>query len=195
MLPHHLTPTGIAAAEEIAKTLQRAPTSIWSSPVPRARETAAILSSHLGIPFQVDDALREYDVGRFEGTDDPNGWEEYRAVLDAWRRGETEASVGGGESLEDIRARFVPFITQLIEGAHEDDVVVLVSHGGLYRVALPLVLANVDLNYALSRPFGHLENVVAEVDSGLLVCRTWCGVALHPATGAEDHHHPRQAGA
>jgi probable phosphoglycerate mutase len=174
-LPHHLTAAGIAAAEEMAMGLARTPTAIWSSPVLRARETAAIFSKQTGVPYRVADGLREYDVGRFEGTDDPAGWHEYSSVLAAWRLGDTTAAVGGGESLDEIKFRFVPFIEDLIETAHEDDFVVLVSHGGLYRAALPFVLANVGLEYTLSRPFGHMESVLTETDSGVLVCRTWCG--------------------
>ena len=62
--PFPLTPKGRQQAETLAEKLKGNPfCTMFSSPVLRARETAEILSAALGIPYQVTEALREYDCG------------------------------------------------------------------------------------------------------------------------------------
>src|SRR6185295_3701231 len=89
-------------------------THLYSSPVLRARQTAEILSARLGCRVNLTHSLREFDVGRFEGTSDPQGWAEYREVVAAWATGDTQRRIDQGESMDDIRLRFVPFLRELL---------------------------------------------------------------------------------
>lgn len=58
----HLAPAGRAQAEALAAWLVGEPLdAVWSSPMRRARETAAPLADRLDLPVRVDERLAEYD--------------------------------------------------------------------------------------------------------------------------------------
>ncbi len=72
---------------------------VWSSPLARARETAALAVPHLD--SQVCDAFIEVDYGELEG-------QPLRVVsADQWRRFEADhdVAIGGGESLASVDQR------------------------------------------------------------------------------------------
>lgn len=173
---HPLTETGAGQARALAERLRdEGITDLYSSPVLRARQTAEILSARLACPSQVTHSLREFDVGRFEGTSDPEGWREYADVVRAWAAGDVQRRVDHGESMEDMRLRFVPFVGELLDRGQPEDRVVLVSHGGLYRAMLPLVLSNVSSGFALANVLENTACVIGEVRDGELACVDWCG--------------------
>src|SRR5215510_3594254 len=62
-----LTERGRNQAQALAEKMKDIPiTAIFSSPILRARETAEILSQAFDLPYQVTEALREYDCGILE---------------------------------------------------------------------------------------------------------------------------------
>jgi broad specificity phosphatase PhoE len=171
-----LTAAGVAQAKALAERLDgEGVTRLFTSPVLRARQTSEILSERLGCPVHVTHSLREFDVGRFEGTSDADGWREYDEVVAAWAAGDAHRRIDHGESLDDIRLRFVPFIAELVAGGESGDRVVLVGHGGLYRAMLPLVMANVSARFAMANVLENTACVMAEAGDGELVCVEWCG--------------------
>jgi alpha-ribazole phosphatase len=171
---HPLTDRGIQQAEVLAGNLRGIPfTKIYSSPLFRARQTAQILSDSLGIPFEISDALREYDCGLLEGRADPAAWAIYWQVNNTWLDGDWDVRIRGGESFTDMQARFVPFIESLIAVNPGD--VLIISHGGLYRLMLPLVLGNIDHEWANDHPIENTASVLAETRGNELICINWCG--------------------
>ena len=150
---------------------------IYSSPLLRAKQTAEILSHRFGVPFEIEDALREYDCGILEGKSDPASWALYSDVLDDWAlRGNWDRRIEGGESFLDIKARFVPFIDRLLDAYGALDVnILLVAHGGIYHVMLPLVLENVTFENSLSRPLGNTAFALAQAREDRLHCLEWSG--------------------
>ena len=183
-LRHGLTKVGRAQATILARALQPAPVAgLYTSPLLRAVQTAEIVAEVLGLNYAITDALREYDCGVWEGRSDDAGWEEYERVLAAWiEKGDWEARMEGGESFDDMRMRFVPFVERLVE-QHGDSPTGfgLIGHGGLYRCMLPLVLENVDHAFALKHSIGHTGLVVAEHQGGRLICTSWDGDCLGTA--------------
>lgn len=178
---HGLTALGREQATQTAAALADGGVSrIFSSPLLRAEQTAAILSEAWGAPYEVTDALREYDCGVLEGQSDPLSWDRHRAVWERWmNHGDFDARAEDGESYRDIEARFVPFIHGLIAayGDH-DTALALVSHGGTLRAALPLVLANVDLAFAKAHGLRNVDTVRAELHGDRLLCRAWGETAI-----------------
>jgi broad specificity phosphatase PhoE len=177
-LKHGLTETGKAQAAALAQKLTgRSVARIFSSPLLRALQTAEILSEALSVPYETVDALREYYCGVLEGRSDAASWAEYSRVLEDWIiHHYWERRIEGGESLIDIRDRFVPLIQHLME-EYEDSPqhVVLIGHGGLCRCMLPLVLENIDFGFAMQHPLGNTGYVEAETSGGKLVCIEWSG--------------------
>ena len=175
---HGLTATGRAQVEALADRLVDAGIDrVYASPLQRAVETAAILSDRLAVGYEVTDALREYDCGVIEGATGEEASRTYGEVLDDWvLRHEFDSRIEGGESFNDMRARFVPFVENLISappgGARN---VAVVGHGGIYRCMLPLVLDDVDFAFAMANRLGYASAVVALVAAGRLVCTDWAG--------------------
>jgi probable phosphoglycerate mutase len=153
--------------------------SIFSSPILRARETAKILSESFHQPYQVTEALREYDCGILEDKSDVVSWELHQEIFRDWVLHENfQRKPEGGESFLDIKDRFLPFIADLTrDGFHSKEHILLVGHGGLFQLMLPLVLVNIDKEFVRLYGIGHTECVVAEQSPNGLVCVQW-GMSL-----------------
>jgi broad specificity phosphatase PhoE len=100
--------------------------------------------------------------------------------MQAWiERRDWDARIEQGESFNDIRARFVPFIERLVS-AYKDKRggVVLVGHGGTYRCMMPLVLPNIGFDFAMQNSISNTGCVVAELTPEGLRCVEWCGTSV-----------------
>jgi broad specificity phosphatase PhoE len=177
-LEHGLTRKGREQAVALADRLQDLPiTRIYSSPLLRAIETSVILANRLELEYEVVDALREYDCGFVEGRSDPEGWQMWQALFDAWVVKRCwEQRIEGGESFYDIRERFVPFIEGLVDQYRSSEAgIVCVSHGGLYWQMLPLVLKNVDNELIARHGIDYTRCIVSERRPDGLYCVEWNG--------------------
>lgn len=183
-----LTSQGREQAAQLADSLASDRyAGLYCSPVLRAVQTAKIVARRLKLSPQVADGLREYNVGILEGQ--PYSQEShalYGRVLRQWmEKGDWDARIEGGESYHDMRARFLPFIRGLVDryggtcapadkGAH----VLLITHGGIVRCMLPLLLSNVDAGLALSQQIGYATPIVAELRGDEWVCLRWGDLVL-----------------
>lgn len=113
-LRHGLTRRGREQAEALAQQLQGVQIrQIYSSPLLRAIETTVIVANRLAVDYEISDALREYDCGTLEGRADEAAWQGWHEMADAWiTRHEWEQRIDEGESFQDIRRRFEPFIEE-----------------------------------------------------------------------------------
>ncbi len=173
---HGLTVRGQQQAAVLAEKLRRRGiTRLYTSPLLRAVQTTEILAGVLDLPYVIAAALREYDCGIIEGKSDAANWDLYHALWRDWKEhGRWERRIEGGESYLDIKARFVPFVEQLVvQYKGKPERISLVGHGGTYRCMLPLVLLNVDLDFAATHPIDCTGHVVAEARSKGLVCTKW----------------------
>jgi probable phosphoglycerate mutase len=172
-----LTARGRAQAGQLADRLYDISfAALYSSPVLRARQTAQILSRRLDLPYQMHDGLREYDVGILEGRlYDDQAWQIYWAIEARWaKERDYTARIEGGESYEDMVARFAPLIEDLEDRYGQDqENVLLIGHGGLYRHMLPRLLDNVDVAYAQSHAIDYTTPIVAERRQDRWHCLRW----------------------
>jgi broad specificity phosphatase PhoE len=106
---------------------------LWSSPLRRAHETAAIAGERLGLAPRVDERLMEVDVGDWAGrlyadleSDEPELFAE-------WRSGSPAFRFPGGESLAEQGDRVAAVITEIAGVAALP--VLVVCHGGVIREA------------------------------------------------------------
>ena len=114
---------GIEQARELACSLKDLKIDLFlASPLLRARQTADIISSEIGIYFKTDGRLIEQDFGAFEGID--RSAAEYQAA-----KREYFVRYPGGESYFDMASRIFPLIKEL-EGKNA----LLVTHGGVCRI-------------------------------------------------------------
>jgi len=62
---------------------------------------------------EITDALREFDCGVWEGESSRAHGDDYGRLFRDWQAGKWDSRIGGGESLLDVQARFLPFIEHL----------------------------------------------------------------------------------
>lgn len=172
---HPLTKLGRRQAARLARAVRGDGVQrIFTSPLARALETAEIVGRALAVPVELADALREFDCGIFEGRSDEEAWAAHTAIQREWfELGRPDARIPGGESLTDLRARFVPFVHELARGPLEGSVL-LISHGGLLHSLLPEVLDGLERATVQANPLGNGAIVVADVEPDpRLTCRSW----------------------
>lgn len=180
---HPLTERGVEQARRLAQQLAGIPfEGIYSSPVLRAQQTAQIVADQVQVPVEVTEALREWNVGIYEGTADPEGWRLHRQVQDDWFfKHAPESKMPGGENLNEIRARFEPFIEGLIRThGNTGRNLLCVAHGGLYTAMLPVIFKNIDHVFADERGIPHTTPCLAELRADGLYCTSWFGSPIEP---------------
>ncbi len=185
---HPLTEKGKQQAQTLAETLCDVKFSaIYSSPMLRARQTAEILNAPHGLEIQFTRALTEHDAGDMEGRADQAAWDEYTKLFERWILGrELDARIPNGESFNDMRARFIPFLSDLTQKyaamytSPRTANLLLVGHAGIFHSMLPFVLANVGYAFAHKHILNNAALVRVEQREGALVCVTWDGVGLTP---------------
>lgn len=185
---HPLTDLGRAQAEALAERLQGESISrIISSPIMRAVQTAEIVSARLGIPFTMEEALRENDNGSLEGRGDYWAWQRYVLTTLAWRAGLEQVRIADGENLVELRARFTAFIDRLrVEFGGSPERILLVAHGGLYRAGLPAVVEKIEPAFAWRHTLPNTGLVLVEERAGVLECLQWDGADLGRRAGSRE---------
>ncbi len=174
--PFGLTEQGRGQAATLAKKLKEVPiTAIYSSPVLRARETVEILSRSFHLPYQVTEALREYDCGVLEERSDAESWRLHSEIAEDWTLNHNYLrKPEGGEDYLDIKKRFIPFVKGFAQNRlHSQDHILFVSHGGLLQLMLPEVLTNIDHTFVRSNGIGHTQCILVESVHDGLVCKQW----------------------
>jgi broad specificity phosphatase PhoE len=179
-LVHPLTELGRQQAAELAQALASISiTKIYSSPLLRARQTAEIVAAVLSVPIEIADALREPDCGIAEGRSDAAAWEAHRRAWAEWLdERHYDYRIEGGESFNDLRARFMPFIDRLWHERDTADHVLLISHGELLIMMLSVLLANAADVFAEPRSIPNTGTIVVERQAAGWMCVDWCGVTV-----------------
>ena len=115
------------------------PAALWSSDSVRARETAAYVAKETGLAPTYDARLREYFLAERQGVTH----EEYAALAPeefaAFRLGDFDV-VPGGETAEEVSARMVAALGDLLASIAPGELAVAVSHGAAIRDAVPVLL-------------------------------------------------------
>jgi probable phosphoglycerate mutase len=130
----HLNDRGREQAGELAERLDGVPVrAIYSSPLERCRETAAPLARARGLSVSARRALLEVDYGDWTGRSIAGlrRTKRWRVVLSAPSR----IDFPGGESMLGVQERVVAELER-IAARHPRDVVAVVSHADVVRVAL-----------------------------------------------------------
>jgi alpha-ribazole phosphatase len=141
ILCRHDDPASPEQAVELAQALRGTPlAAVYSSPLARARETAAVLTDGLNRAAILVDDLREIDFGDVDGLGfDELPTELQSALLDEPAR----VRFPGGEDYEHLRKRVCAALGQIV-AAHADEVVAVVTHAGAVRAALATWLRMAD---------------------------------------------------
>ena len=97
-----------------------------TSPLQRARRTAAAVAAATGAPVEVDDGWLETDFGAWEGLSYAEAMERWPDEMTAWMA-DTSVAPPGGESFAATSQRVLAALDRLL-GGREPGTVVVVSH-------------------------------------------------------------------
>jgi broad specificity phosphatase PhoE len=125
-----LSPVGREQAELAARgaLLRSTPfAAVVSSPLRRARETAALVAGELQLPVEVESDLREADFGDWEGLTFAEVERRHPDDLAAWQRSADVAPTGSAETFRDVLRR-VAALADRLTAAHAGAAVLAVTH-------------------------------------------------------------------
>jgi broad specificity phosphatase PhoE len=112
--------------------------AVFASPLDRARQTAEIITGHVGLSVAYDERIKEWDCGEWSGylQDEvakrwPEEWAAFHADLFHYRG-------PGCENFPDMFERARPFVDEVL--ALEVERVAIVSHGWIGKVMISILL-------------------------------------------------------
>jgi glucosyl-3-phosphoglycerate phosphatase len=136
-----LDDTGRDQAEAMAQVVAGYdPTLLVSSDLARARETAAFLEKATGLTALDDPRWREYDLGERTGLTVAEFGDRMGADYDGWWDVHAHVVVPGAETAQDVAARVVPALRELLDRLGKGETGVVVGHGASMMIALAGIL-------------------------------------------------------
>lgn len=131
-----LTAIGIAQAQAAAHYLRNHTlTALYSSDLPRTLQTAAPIASATGLPIVQEPALRERNLGIFEGLTREEIAERFAEDFARYKAREPEHIIPSGESLSQLNQRGLA-IMETLARRHVGERIGIVSHGALLTTFL-----------------------------------------------------------
>lgn len=136
--------------------------ALYTSPIQRTQETAQAIAAATGLEPQLDEALFEIDFGDWTGAafaalDGDPDWR-------AWNLARATARAPGGESMDEVRARWRGFL-EGVRRRHPEGRVAAVSHGDVIKT----VVADV-VGFSIGR---HMAFEISPGSVSTLVAGDW----------------------
>jgi broad specificity phosphatase PhoE len=165
----HLDARGRMEAARLARRLAgERLAAVYSSPLPRATETAAPIAERQGLAPRLEEAITEIEFGAWTGRGfaeldtDPH-WRRWNE-----RRGEERPP--GGEAMREVQARTRRFVAGLRE-AHPGAAVAAVSHADVVKAMLADCLGlTIDAHARFEVGPGALSALVYWEGGGKVLC-------------------------
>ena len=175
-LNDHGKEQALLAAEKLASQDCR---YILTSPLTRARQTAEILASHLGLAVQIDPRLSERHFGAFEGMTIDEVLEARKTMLPSMN---PEPDLDGmhypknAETITEVYQRINPLLDEI----KDNDGVLLVSHGIPFRLITKIILGQMHSSPNASpvrfdNSSGLYEMVILDPDRPPVTAQTFTG--------------------
>jgi len=158
-----LTELGVRQATALAERLVSSDSvTVFTSPLRRARETAAPIAAALGVEVVVDNRLIELDYGEWDGKSFPDLPQD---ELVRWRNDPTFAPPGG-ESLRAVTQRIDGFCRERLVGPN----VVAVSHVSPIKAAVSWALgAGEELGWRMFLDVASITRIAGRDGQGSLI--------------------------
>lgn len=173
-----LTEEGVAQAKALAERLAGEPvTGVYASAALRAKQTAQPIADAHRMDLVVVDGVHEVQAGDLEGRTDGAALGEFSQVFHRWTTGEMDVRMPGAQSGTEVRDRFFGGVDH-VRSAHEDGLVVLVSHGGIIRLGAQWLTPDVAAKLADQGLLHNTGHVLFEADGPGWRCLEWSGLKL-----------------
>lgn len=135
-----LNNTGVMQAELLGEYLcSDSIDFIYSSPLRRAVKTAEAIANRQALAVNTVPNLIDFDYGEWQGLSRREVRERYPELYQDWISIPEQVRIPGGESLEDVRNRVMPFVEDVVLGIGEGKIV-LVSHRVVNKVLICALL-------------------------------------------------------
>ncbi len=141
-----LNETGIKQAELLAGYLKETSLeAVLSSPLRRARDTAAIVAKPHNLAVEIHDGLIDFDYGEWAAITRREAEAKWPGLYEKWFNTPHLVAMPGGERLSDMRERLTGVIREVTSKYR--DSVVLVSHRAVNRVIICYLLGLDDSHF------------------------------------------------
>ena len=156
-----LTASGLAGYSNVV--------SIYTSPLPRAKETAEIIAQHLGLPLLESPFLKDWNMGILTGMTARQAKSQFYQKWLTYINTPTKFSIEKGENFAQLKARLIKGLNLIVSTRHGD--VIIICHAdpikiivGLFlRMALDWIhaiqIANCSITLLQIKPFVLLERL------------------------------------
>lgn len=112
---------------------------VYSSPLRRAVKTAGAIARHRALDVNTVQNLIDFDYGEWQGLSHRDVKGKYPELFQDWRDTPEQVRIPGGESLEDVRSRAMPFVEDAVMRCGEGRIV-FVSHRVVNKVLICALL-------------------------------------------------------
>lgn len=166
-----ITATGVEQMTRVADQLSsHRVDAVYSSDLQRTVKGARIIGKRLGLEPVMVSALREINLGRWEGLTREEAAARYPEEAHFRFQDLATGKVREGESVLDLRARVVPALGAIL-GRHPGQSICVVAHGGVNRVILSDAMRMpVENFFGIEQDYGCL-NVIDYFDDGVKVVK------------------------
>ncbi len=163
-----LSEKGVKQAQKVALMLKDIKfDTVISSPLKRAKDTAAIVSKFPPEEIVLDGRLKELNFGSWEGRHYQSIQEWDRENWDLWVNNWKEAAPPGGESFMDMYRRVEESVKEILE-KYSGQTLLVVTHQGCLRMIMSILL-NLDYDGYWHFTFAHGTYSLLEIKHGLCV--------------------------
>lgn len=129
--------------------------SIYTSPIPRAVQTARIIADRLNLPFKVIPEFKEFQIGDLEGKPmSGNARAIFDQVLHEWIRGNHQVAFPHGENYNQLIYR-LKFGLKKITSEYPGKDLLVVTHSGLLIYGIKALFPEVNWNVFLAEHTSH----------------------------------------
>ena len=131
-----LSPEGIAQTIAIAEWFKdKSISAVWSSDLRRSLNGAKIIAAPHGLEVMSSNALREINLGFWEGLTPDEIRSNYRDSWDRWLEDPIRNRPPGGETISEMQSRVIKEL-EVIFKKNTGEEVVLFTHAGVNRIII-----------------------------------------------------------
>lgn len=138
--PLPLDEVGLAQAKALAGYWREPLSAIWSSDLSRALDTARALGEALGLTPQIDERLRECNLGIFQGLTKAEMQERHPYEYSQMQADYMGYCIPDGETRRDLQVRAYAAFSDIVrQGTGQ---IAIVSHGGTLQMLIHKLLGD-----------------------------------------------------
>ena len=131
-----LNETGKKQAGGLAKALRDYKIStVYSSPLSRATETAEAVAKKHGLEIKISSLLLDINYGQWQGVSHQEVEKKWPEIYKLWYQAPHKVKFPEGESLDDVRKKVKKFLEKIVS-EHQGETIAAASH----RVAIKILL-------------------------------------------------------